>query len=254
VFRTRLPKERTVSTPTVVLVHGAFADSSSWNGVITRLIDESVPVVAAANPLRSLSGDAEYVRSVVASVEGPVVLVGHSYGGSVITQAASSDPKVVGLVYVAAFAPTTGESALDLSGRFPGSSLGDTLASRPLPGGGTELTIRQELFAEQFADDVDPVVAARMAAGQRPVTEAALTEGLATDTPAWRLLPSWFVLAEADRNIPARAIHSMAHRAGAREVVEVERASHAVAVSHPTAVADTVLTAVAAIPTRARVA
>ncbi|QJW35150.1 alpha/beta fold hydrolase [Cellulosimicrobium protaetiae] len=233
-----------MSVPTVVLVHGAFAGSSSWNGVLDRLRRRDVPAVAAANPLRSLAGDARYVRDVVDAVGGPVVLVGHSYGGSVITQAAADAPQVVGLVYVAAFAPDTGESALELSGRFPGSTLGDTLTMYPVEGA-TELAIRQDLFPAQFAADVDPDTAALMAATQRPVLEAALTEGLPTPDPAWRRVPSRFVLAGDDRNIPAEAVRWMASRAGA-DVLEVPGASHAVAVSHPDVVADTVLAAVSA--------
>ena len=234
-----------MSAPTVVLVHGAFADSASWTGVIERLRRHDVPVVAVANPLRSLRGDARYVRDVVASIEGPVVLVGHSYGGSVITEAASGSAEVVALVYVAAFAPDHDESALALSGRFPGSTLGDALATYPVADG-TELAIRQDRFPAQFAADVEPDTAALMAATQRPVLEAALTEGLPTDEPAWEHVPSWFVLAGDDRNIPAAAIRWMADRAQARSLVEVPGASHAVAVSHPDDVADVVLAAIAA--------
>ncbi|MBD5788305.1 alpha/beta hydrolase [Cellulosimicrobium terreum] len=236
-----------MSQPTVVLVHGAFAESSSWNGVIARLQGKDVPVIAVANPLRSLSGDADYVHDVVASVAGPVVLVGHSYGGNVITQAAASTPNVAALVYVAAFAPDTGESALELTGKFPGSTLGATLTTYPLTGGGTELAILPELFGGQFAADVDPDEAALMAAGQRPVAEVALTEELATGSPAWQRVPSWFVLAGGDLNIPPEAVRFMAERAGARAVVEIEGASHAVGVSHPGEVTDVVLEAVAAV-------
>ncbi|GAB3085792.1 alpha/beta fold hydrolase [Isoptericola nanjingensis] len=236
--------EPTTSRPTVVLVHGAFADSSSWNGVVARLQARGVPVTAVANPLRTLSGDGRYVADVLASIPGPVVLVGHSYGGSVITQAAADATNVAALVYVAAFAPADGESALELSGKFPGSTLGDTLKSYPLTDGGTELAIRQDAFAQQFAADVDPGTAALMAAGQRPATSAALGEGLAAGAPAWERLPSTFVLAGADRNIPAEAVRFMADRAGGR-LIEIAGASHAVAVSHPAEVADAVLAAVA---------
>lgn len=237
-----------MSAPTVVLVHGAFADSSSWNGVIDRLRHHDVPAVAVANPLRSLYGDARYVRDVIEAIEGPVVLVGHSYGGSVVTHAASDADHVVGLVYVAAFAPDHGESALELSGRFPGSTLGDTLTSYPVAAG-TELAIRPDLFPAQFAADVDPDAAALMAATQRPVLESALTERLSTREPAWRRVPSWFVLAGDDRNIPAAAISWMAERAHARALAEVPGASHAIAVSNPDVVADLVLTAVSATST-----
>ncbi|MBZ2196031.1 alpha/beta fold hydrolase [Occultella gossypii] len=229
--------------PTIVLVHGAFADSSSWNGAIPHLRRADLSVVAVANPLRSLSGDASYVRDVLATIEGPIVLVGHSHGGSVITEAASRNPEVVALVYVAAFAPMTGESALTLSGSYPGSTLGGTLTNYPTSADGPELTIRQDLFPQQFAADVEPGLAALMAVAQRPVAESALTEGLPTDIPAWQHAPSWFVLAGDDRNIPAEAIRFMASRAEANDVREIRGASHAVAVSHPQHVAESILAA-----------
>jgi len=235
-----------MTTPTVVLVHGAFAESSSWNAVVGHLQQQTLRVVAAANPLRSVSGDAQYVRDVIASIEGPVVLVGHSYGGMVITEAAAGNEQVVGLVYVAAFTPDTGENAFTLSAKFPGSTLGGAIAAYPVSTGGNELVIRPEVYGEQFAADVDDDLTALMAATQRPVTEAALTEDLPTSTPAWRTIPSWFVFGEADRNIPAELIRFMAERAGARTVTEVPGASHALAVSHPVVVAETIFAAVQA--------
>jgi pimeloyl-ACP methyl ester carboxylesterase len=233
-----------MTTPTVVLVHGAFADSSSWNAVIAHLRSQMVPVVAAANPLRSVTGDAAYVRDVLTTIEGPIVLVGHSYGGIVATEAAAGNPNVRGLVYVGAFAPDTGENAFDLSGKFPGSTLGDTLSAYPLASGETELVIRQELFPQQFAADVDKDLAALMAATQRPVTQTALTEGLPTGTPAWKDRPSWSVFGSDDRNIPAELLRFMAERAGARSTVEIPGASHALAVSRPVEVGDVILAAV----------
>ncbi|WP_036961481.1 alpha/beta fold hydrolase [Promicromonospora kroppenstedtii] len=235
-----------MTTPTVVLVHGAFAESSSWNAVVGHLQQQMIPVVAAGNPLRSVAGDAQYVRDVVASIPGPVVLAGHSYGGMVITEAAAANPKVVGLVYVAAFTPDTGENAFDLSAKFPGSTLGGALKAYPVSTGGNELAIRPEVFGEQFAADVDADLADLMAATQRPVTEAALTDGLPAAVPAWRTLPSWVVYGESDRNIPAELVRFMAERAGARVVTEVPGASHAVAVSHPVTVAETIIAAVRA--------
>ncbi|QER87942.1 alpha/beta fold hydrolase [Streptomyces tendae] len=226
--------------PTVVLVHGAFADSTSWNGVVRTLRHEGHPVVAAANPLRGLRSDAAYVGEVLAGVDGPVVLVGHSYGGSVVTAAARAADHVQALVYVAAFIPDMGESALDLAARFPGSSLGEALHPMPvtLPDGspGVDFTIEQDLFPHQFAADVPEDVARLMAVTQRPVTGAALEE--AAPEPAWRTLPSWAVVATEDLNIPPAAQRFMAERAGAH-VVEV-RASHAVSVSRPEDVARTV--------------
>lgn len=233
-------------SPTVVLVHGAFAESASWNGVVEQLQSQDLDVVAAANPLRSVAGDAAYVRDVVAAVGGPVVLVGHSYGGIVITEAAAGNDAVVALVYVGAFAPEHGESAFDLSTRFPGSTLADALSPQPLTSGGAELVITREKFHDQFAADVPAPQAALMAATQRPVTQAALTEGLPTDMPAWRQLPSWFVFGDQDLNIPAALQRFMADRAGAKGITEVAGASHAISVSAPDVVAETILGAVAA--------
>lgn len=233
--------------PTVVLVHGAFADSTSWNDVARELRREGHPVVAAANPLRGLSGDAAYVREVLVGVEGPVVLVGHSYGGSVITAAAVGADNVRALVYVAAFIPDKGESALDLAARFPGSSLGEALRPTPvtLPDGspGMEFTIDQAKFPHQFAADVPEGVAQLMAVTQRPVTGAALEEP--APEPGWRTLPAWAVVATEDLNIPAAAQSHMAKRAGA-EVTELE-ASHAASVSHPQEVARVVRAAASSV-------
>ena len=167
--------------PTVVFVHGAFAESASWNPVIEQLAARGLTTVAVANPLRSVTGDAAYVRDVIAGIDTPVVLVGHSYGGMVITEAAARNDAVVALVYVAAFAPDHGESALTLSTQFPGSTLPDALGAYPVSTGGNELFIRPEVFHHQFAADVPAAQAALMAATQRPVTEAALSEGLPTD-------------------------------------------------------------------------
>lgn len=222
--------------PTVVLVHGAFADSASWNGVITVLEHDGYPVIAAPNNLRGVRADADVVADVVKSVAGPVVLVGHSYGGSVITEAAEGAENVKALVYVAAFAPEAGETALGLTGKFPGSTLGPTLAPPvKLTGGGNDLYIQQERFPAQFAADV-PLAAARlMAAGQRPIAEAALNEP--ETPPAWKHTPSWFIYGDADRNIPPAAMAFMAERAKSRRTVVVKGASHVVMVSHAVEVA-----------------
>jgi len=222
--------------PTVVLVHGAFADSSSWNGVIQRLEADGYPVIAAANELRSVASDAASVHSVLESVHGPVVLVGHSYGGSVISEAATGAGNVKALVYVAAFAPDVGENAFELSGRYPGSSLGPTLAPPvALADGGKDLYIQQDKFHAQFAADVPASQAALMAAGQRPVTDAALHE--ASTSAAWKTIPSWSVYGTADLNIPPAALAFMAERAHARKTVVIKDASHVVMVSHPAEVA-----------------
>ena len=226
--------------PTIVLVHGAFAESASWNGVIARLQEHGVRAIAAANPLRSLAGDAAYVRDVIAAVDGPVVLVGHSYAGMVITQAAAGSSDVVGLVYVNAFVPDTGQSAFDLSTSAPGSTLGDALAAYPVATGGNEFVIRPELFHDQFAADVPEDVTEIMAATQRPVTQAALSEGLDTDRPAWKDIPSWHVFSDQDRNIPVAVLRAGAERASSRGTTEIAGGSHATAVSHPEAVAGTI--------------
>jgi len=230
--------------PTVVLVHGAFADSSSWNGVVKILEKDGYPVIAAANPLRSVKGDAQSVADVLASVKTPVVLVGHSYGGPVISEAAYGNANVKALVYVAAFAPEKGETAAELSGRFPGSTLGPTLSAPvELADGGKDLYIQQDKFHDQFAADVSQADAKLMAATQRPVTVAALNE--AATEPAWKTVPSYFVYGDQDKNIPAQALAFMAERAHSKQTVVVKGASHVVMVSNPKAVASLIETAAA---------
>jgi pimeloyl-ACP methyl ester carboxylesterase len=233
------------SQPTVVLVHGAFAESASWNGVIRRLQDQGYTAIAAANPLRSLSGDAQFLASILESIEGPVVLVGHSYGGSVISNGALGNENVKALVFVAAFAPEEGESIGELSGRSPGSTLGETLESVRLSDGTTDLYIRQEEYHQQFAADAPAEQAALDAVTQRPLRDVAQNEG--SGAPAWKSVPSWFVFPELDKNIPLEAHRFMAERAQAREVVEIEGAPHAVGVSHPEEVADVILRAIKAV-------
>ena len=229
--------------PVVVLVHGAFAESASWNGVIERLHAQSIEAVAAPNALRSLEGDAQYVRDVIAGIGKPVVLVGHSYGGMVITEAAANNDAVKALVYVCAFAPEQGESAFALSAKFPGSTLGDALNAYPVSTGGNDLAIRPDVFHQQFCADVPADQAALMAATQRPATEAALTAELSTDSPAWKSTPSWFVFSDLDLNIPVALHRFMAERAGAKNTREIAGASHALSVSQPEAVTATILEA-----------
>jgi pimeloyl-ACP methyl ester carboxylesterase len=237
----------TAQQPTVVLVHGAFAESASWDGVVQRLQAAGVPVLAVANPLRDIPGDAAYVRDVLAGIGGPVILTAHSYGGMVITEAAAGNDQVAGLVYVCGFAPDQGETAFDLSNKFPGGTLGAALTAYPVSTGGNELAIRPDAFHHQFAADVPADRAAVMAATQRPVTEAALTAGLPTGTPAWRTIPSWFVFSDQDLNIPVALHRYMADRAGAKGVREVPGASHALSVSQPDAVAATIREAMQAV-------
>jgi pimeloyl-ACP methyl ester carboxylesterase len=227
--------------PTIVLVHGAFADASSWNGVVERLQRKGFKVVAVANPLRGLGYDANYLRKVLASIEGPIVLAGHSYGGMVESEAATGNPNVKALVYIAAFAPEKGESALELSNKFPGSTLGDTLETIDLGDGTKDFAIQQDKYWQQFAADVPRHEATLAAATQRPVNDSALTTG--AGEPAWHKIPSYFVVAGKDKNIPVAAQRWMAERAHARAVVEAPNASHSVAVSQPGVVADLIVRA-----------
>lgn len=223
--------------PTVVLVHGAFADSSSWNDVIAALRGDGYPVIAAANPLRGLHADAEYVRTVLDGVDGPLVVAGHSYGGSVMSEAAADHPRVTALVYVASFILEEGESTGELAAKFPGGELGPALSSVPIttPTGqeAADLYIQQDKFREVFAADVPEDVTALMAATQRPIVGDALEEK-ATRT-AWKTIPSWNLVTRQDLAVPAAAQRFMGERAGARNV-EID-ASHAVSVSQPEAVA-----------------
>lgn len=223
--------------PTVVLVHGAFADSSSWNDVIATLRSDGYPVIAVANPLRSLHGDAQYLRTVLDSVAGPIVIAGHSYGGSVMSQAAADHPQVRALVYVASFILEEGESTGELSAKYPGAQLGSAL--RPVPvttADGKEaadLYIQQDKFRQVFAADVPEQVAALMAVTQRPIIGDAL-EDMATRA-AWKSIPTWNLITLQDLAIPAESQRFMGERAGSHNI-EVD-ASHAVAVSQPGAVA-----------------
>lgn len=229
---------------TIILVHGAFAESSSWNGVITRLERDGYRVIAAANPLRSLDGDAAAISAVVRSVGGPVILVGHSYGGPVITEAAAGNANVRALVYVAGFAPDVGESSFSLSYLFPGSTLGAAVRQVPIIGGGNDLYIQSTAFHAQFAADVPAQDAALMNATQRPVTQAAL-EGQVRHA-SWRRIPAYMIYGSEDRNIPARTMAFMAERMRARRTVAIPGGSHALMVSHPGEVADMIVAATTA--------
>ena len=216
--------------PTIVLVHGAFAESSSWNSIIPPLQDAGHKVIAVANPLRSVATDAEYVADVVRSVEGPVVLVGHSYGGSVISEVPADAGDIIALVYLSGLAPEAGETAADLTGKFPGSTLSPTLESVKLSDGTTDLYIDQQHYHDQFAADLPEETTRQMGATQRPILESAF--GDKAMNPLWKSVPSWFMFGELDRNIPVAVHRFMAERAGARRTIEVEGASHVVGMSH----------------------
>lgn len=230
--------------PTIVLVHGAFAESASWDRVIDPLQSAGHRVIAVANPLRGLTSDAAAVGDLVRTIDGPVLLVAHSYGGAVISNVDADAGDIVGLVYVAGFAPAPGESCITLAGMFPGSTLGAAVQPVQRSNGTTDLSIMVDRFHAQFCADVPAPQAARMAATQRPVTQEALGEP-SGERPLWRERPSWFVFGEEDRNIPASLEHYMAKRAGARRTIEIPGASHAVAVAHPRATVALILEATA---------
>ena len=231
--------------PTIVLIHGAFAESASWDDVIEPLRGEGHRVIAAANPLRDLAADAASVGDLVRSIEGPVLLVAHSYGGAVMSNVPADSGEITGLVYVNGFAPDPGESCFSLAGLFPGSMLGEeTLQPVPRGDGTTDLYIVQDRFHDLFCADVPEPRAERLAATQRPATQEALFAP-SGQRPLWRELPSWFVIGEEDRIIPAELQRFMAERAGARRTLEIPGASHALSISQPRATVDLILEAAA---------
>ncbi|KIQ65946.1 alpha/beta hydrolase [Kitasatospora griseola] len=217
--------------PTVVLVHDGCSDATTWAGVVAELHRRGLNVLAAANPLRGLAHDAAYLAALLAGLDGPVVLVGHAYGGAVITEAGGA-PNVVALVYVAAYLPDVGESYDDLvAGLAPGQGRARLLRT----GAGDELTVPRERFPELVAADLDPELAQVLAALQRPVAERVFTE--TPTAAAWRDKPSWALVTGADQALPPEVQRFTAERAGA-PVTELREASHAVIVSRPTAVAE----------------
>ena len=230
-----------MADPTIVLVHGAFADASGFRGLYDELLREDVAVVAPPNPLRGLTGgDGEYLKSVVGQIEGPVVLVGHSYGGSVITAAGTAE-SVVGLVYISGFAPDDGENLTDLQSKFPAPGIAPYIVEHRLPDGSSEFTLALEGFHESFCADIPVDDASFYAITQRPLAGVALTE--AAPIPAWRSRPAWAVLPTADRCIDPGVHHFSYERMGAT-VTEIEGASHVAMISHPKEVAEVVMTAV----------
>jgi pimeloyl-ACP methyl ester carboxylesterase len=224
-------------------VHGAFADSSSWNGVVERLQAKDVPVKAAAVPLRGLTIDSAYVAGVFEETEGPVVAVGHSYGGAVISNAAKDAKNVVALVFVAAFAPDEGERLGEITPTSKDAVLGEALVPLHYPNGGgsaVEFAIDPAKFHHAFAADLPEEQAAVMAVTQRPIAELAFSE--AATAPAWKDLPSWTVVATADKAAGTDLVRSMAERAGAN-ITEID-GSHVIMVSQPDAVTDVILAVV----------
>jgi|SRR5450755_4222211 pimeloyl-ACP methyl ester carboxylesterase len=233
---------------TVVLVHGAFADASSWTGVIERLQKAGVQVTAPANPLRGIASDSAYIASFLNQIPGPVLAVGHSYAGAVISTAATNAKNVVGLVYVAAFATEEGERLGDVENGSKDSVLNSALVTLKYPTGqgaqtAVEFAINPARFHDAFAADLPTAQTTLMAATQRPAAELAFSEP--AGVPAWKTLPSWAVVATGDKAAGADVIRAMARRAGAT-ITEVE-GSHVIMISQPQAVTDVILSAIAAV-------
>jgi pimeloyl-ACP methyl ester carboxylesterase len=237
----------TTTPPTVVLVHGAFADASSWNGVTERLQAKGLRVMAPPNPLRGVSNDSAYIAAVLDQTQGPVLAVGHSYGGAVITNAATEKKNVVGLVYVAAFAPEEGETLATVEQGSKDSVLISALIPRqyPTPDGGsaTEFSIDPARVRDAFAGDLSDQEISLIAATQRPISEFAFSES--PGPPAWKDRPSWAVVPTGDKAVGTDALRSMAGRAGAR-ITELE-GSHVIMISQPQAVTDVILDAMASV-------
>jgi pimeloyl-ACP methyl ester carboxylesterase len=231
-----------MSNPTIVLVHGAFGDASSWRPVFDRLDADGHTVIAVPNPFRGVAADAAYLSAAIDQIDGPIVLVGHSYAGSVITVAGASD-KVAGLVYVAGFAPAEGESIADLQARFPSLAMGNFLRPATLPDGAVELTVDPARFHDIFCADVPDADAAFMAHAQRPLLASAFEEP--ATAAAWRMKPSWAVFGTADQPI-APQLHRFSYDRAGSTVTAVEGASHFVLLSRPDVVADVIHDAVQA--------
>ncbi|MFI7696966.1 alpha/beta fold hydrolase [Nonomuraea sp. NPDC049655] len=215
--------------PTIVLVHGGFADASNWNEVITRLQRDGYTAIAPANPLRGLPVDAPYIASVLKSIDGPIVLVGHSYGGAVITNAAADNPNVKALVYIAAFVPDEGEQLGALISKYPGTQIPAAVKEVPYPDG-VDLYLKPDKFRSAFAADLPASVTRIMQATQRPFAASSFTDK--TTAAAWRTIPSWGMVATEDKAIPPDLERWFYKRAKAH-VVEARGASHVPMISQP---------------------
>ena len=241
-----LPAAAQAAKPTVVLVHGAFADASGWYGVQERLEDKGYKVISPANPLRGVSADAAYIKSVLSQIRGPIVLVGHSYGGVVITNAATGNPNVKALVYIAAYAPDAGDTVLTLSQLGKEGQIGPAtldIKNFPNPDGttGQEGTIKLNVFREIFAADLSKKLARNMSLAQRPASLVALGEP--SGPPAWKTIPSYYMIAGADKAIGADTEKAMAKRISPKKTITVKGASHVVMISQPKTTADFILDA-----------
>ena len=235
--------------PSIVLIHGAWADGSSWSGVIQRLQEQGYTVYAPANPLRGLTSDSAYIASFLRTISGPIILVGHSYGGAVITNTATGNPNVEALVYIDAFAPDQGESLASLSsvppppGQSPSCLSGDptqVFNFVPLTGGEVDLYVKPSLFPTCFTNDLPPNEGAVLASTQRAFALSALPQ--TSGVPAWKTIPSFYLVGAIDKVIPPFAQLFMAQRANA--IIVQVRGSHLVMISHPEAVVDLINQAV----------
>jgi pimeloyl-ACP methyl ester carboxylesterase len=242
-----VPTQNSAPKPTIVLVHGAWADGSSWSAVTSRLQTAGYTVDVEANPLRGLVPDAQYLRDLLATISGPIVLVGHSYGGMVITAAATGNANVKALVYVDAFVPDTGDSLGALSAAQPGSELDPNTSINAVPIRDNEgnvvnadVYIKQSLFPSLFAGGIATAKADEFAAAQRPLTVSTLND-VFSGVPAWKSIPSWDVIGTADKVLPPAEQGIMAHRAGAH--ITTVNAPHLSMVADPTAVTDVIVCA-----------
>jgi len=232
--------------PSIVLVHGAWADSSSWDAVVSRLQHDGYTVYVPPNPLLGITYDSAYIRDFLDTISGPIILVGHSYGGAVITNAATGDKQVKALVYVDAFAPAQGQTIGQLVSAYPGSCVlpAANVTAQPYPGapaGAVDVYIKQDVFPSCMANGLPASEASQLAATQRPLTSRALTQP--SGVPGWKTIPSWAVIGTADHAIPPAELLAMAQQAHARITV-IPGAPHLAMISNPGIVTRVILAAV----------